>query len=547
MPSSPRRVKVTSPGRAYAAMAGATASMLCLGLLVPLVFGSPEVDQLTTRVPVDNSQIIGIAPADATVDATPDPTTVAPGATPFAGTTGTDPEPGTAVAGDGAVDPAAPAAAQAPAGPAAPAGETATPAGGAPQAGGSQSTPPAPPAGKPLTATDQGVTASGIKVGAILLDLSKVTALGLGLDNYDTDTQRRMFDTYFTRINDAGGINGRRITPVYATYDPLSTSGANSGPAICIRMAKDEKVFSVIGFTYTAGSCVAVQYKIPAVSHIGELQAVYQQSGNYMITSQPTQERLGRNWAAFLLDSGLSKGKKVGLLNVKDGGQSELVGNAVASTLSQLGQPVTYRAQLTSDEASASSQLPVEVQRMKAAGVEQVMLPVSFAYAISFMNQAEQQNYFPQYLTSDVFALASNGLIRTGPARSLANVIGVSTQSTVSPEGRTESAVEKDCREYYNRANPSSKQFAFGEEGPYNVICMDVEVLRRGTVPVGANLTRQAFVGAVQKLGPGSLPLSLGGSFAAGKTDFSDFQRPYRYFTACKCYKVAGPVAKARF
>ena len=280
----------------------------------------------------------------------------------------------------------------------------------------------------------------------MLLDLSTVKAIGLGLDNYDTGTQQKMFDTYFKRVNDAGGINGRKIQPVYATYDPLSTSGANSGPAICVRMAKDEKVFALIGFTYTAGTCAAIQYSIPVVTANGELEQVARQSHNYEIHTQPTYERIARNWTAYLLQTGLAKGKKVGLVDSADGGNFQLAGDAVQATFQKLGQPITYHARISNDTGSANSQIPVEVQKMKAAGVEQVMLSTNFLVATTFMQQAEQQNYYPQYLTSDIGALASTGLIRTGPAKSLSNLIGVTSGFAISPEGRTEQADSKDCQ-----------------------------------------------------------------------------------------------------
>ena len=525
------RVKVTSQRRAYATVAAVTASMLCIGLAVPLALASRE-PTASAAGPVDTTPI-SVAGGQGG-PAGPGAVGQAPGAAPGAVAPGV-------VGGPGALQvPGATAQGPGAAAPGAPAQGAPTPDGVAP--GGS-----APAGAGKLTASDQGVTPTSIKVGAVLLDLSKVKALGLGLDNYDTDTQQRMFDTYFNRVNEAGGINGRKIQPVYATYDPLSTSGANSGPAICVRMAKDEKVFALIGFTYTAGTCAAIQYSIPAITSNGELEQVARESHNYEIHTQPTYERMARNWTAYLLETSLSKGKKVGLVDIADGGNFQLAGDAILSTFQQLGQPITYHSRFTNDQGSASAQLPVEVQKMKAAGVEQVMLSANFLMATTFMQQAEQQNYYPQYLTSDIGALASNGLIRSGPAKSLSNLIGVTSAFTISPEGRTEQADSKDCRLFYNKTNPSQKQFAFGEEGPFNNICAEVELFTRAAIPAGTNLTRAGLVASVQRLGAGSLPNSLPGSFAAGKTNFSDNLLPARWNNPCTCYKLAGPVARARF
>lgn len=528
---SPERNRpgATSPSPVARTFTAVTASLLSLGLVVPLALATSKTDRLTASGAVNNGSLPTAGPA--VKGAGQGPIAGAPAGGAPAVLPGQGGAPGAGLIANGGS-----AAVGANAGVPAAAGPVAAAPGGRAAA-----------AGDPLTASDQGVTPTTIKIGAVLLDLSALTPLGLGLKNFDLDTQRRTFDTYFKRVNDAGGVNGRTIQPVYATYDPLSSSGANSGPAICVRMAKDEQVFALTGFTYTAGSCAAVQYRIPVATLQAELESVFRESNNYMITQQPSLQRIARNWSAFLLASGLSKGKKVGLVNTKDGGVEELPGDVVEATLAQRGQPITLRSQFTADQGSAASQIPVEVQKMKSAGVEQVMLCTNFLLAITFMQQAEQQNYFPTYLTSDIGALATDGLIRRGPSRSLSNVIGFTGQTFLSTQGRTEPAIEKDCREYYNKANPGKKQFAFGEEGPYNIICADVELLRRISAGSGRTLTRQGLVAAAQRLGPGSLPISLGGSYSQGKTDFTDYFMPDRYDVSCQCYKVAGPVTKGQY
>ena len=518
---------MTSPyprkGSGYALIAATIGALLLTGLTVPLVRTTPDSLAEVRDGAESSPEALGAAPSpEAGVAVTAAATaTLAPSPV-------TDGSP--AAAGD---EPAVPVPSTGPV-PAEPESAPTTPA-------------PGPTLRAPLTASDQGVTPTTIKVGAVLLDLRAATAVGLGLENYELETQRRIFDTHVDRLNASGVLGGRKVVLVFATYDPISSSGENSGPAICRRLAKDEKVFAVIGLTYTAGACAAVQYRIPVITSFADLESVYAASDNYMITSLPSYERIGRNWSAYLLDSGLSKGKKVGLLNVKDGALEELSADAAQATLSQLGQPLTYRAQLTNDQASAQSQIPVEVQRMKSLGVQQVMLPTNFLTAITFMQQAEQQGWYPTYLTSNIGALASNGLIRKGPARSLDNVIGVSSSTGISPEGRTEPPDDKDCRETYNRINPQSKQFAYGEDGPYGLICMVVRLFGAIAGPTGPDLTRRGFVATVQTLGPGTLATSLPGTFGPNKTNFAQNVMPARYSSACQCYRVAGPVAKTRY
>src|SRR5436309_2225961 len=46
-------------------------------------------------------------------------------------------------------------------------------------------------------------------------------------------------------LNKQGGINGRKVVPVFAAIDPLGTAPAQEA---CIKLTEDEKVFAVMSF-----------------------------------------------------------------------------------------------------------------------------------------------------------------------------------------------------------------------------------------------------------------------------------------------------------
>jgi hypothetical protein len=46
-------------------------------------------------------------------------------------------------------------------------------------------------------------------------------------------------------INNSGGINGRKIKPVYVAVNPI---GSDSATATCAQLTEDDQVFAVIGF-----------------------------------------------------------------------------------------------------------------------------------------------------------------------------------------------------------------------------------------------------------------------------------------------------------
>jgi ABC-type branched-subunit amino acid transport system substrate-binding protein len=475
-PKPQQRFRIPSPRRAYALVLGVTAAMLAVGLILPLALASSTS-----------------AEADFHRD-TPTGTIGIQGQSPAADPTPSD-------------EPSDSPSSSAPSG--------------------------------PLTASDVGVTADAIKVGVMLLDLSSVEPLGLGLDNFSIDLQKTAFDNYFARINDAGGINGRRVEPVYALRDPLAQSGKKSDAAICIQMSKDEQVFALIGFLYSAGPCAAIQYGVPAVAQQGVPEEQYAESDNYFTSAFPSPERTGRMWAKALVDTGVVDGHTVGLLSYADGLTENLGALAAEQELADLGHPVAMHVQLPTGGSTGDVQ--VAVQKMKAAGVDDVMIATPFIGVVQFTTFAAGQKYYPQYLVSDLGALAADGLIR-GADKSFDGAIGFT--SGAMPVGDTgESASEATCREDYNE-EADGKDLAAGEESAITPICAAVDMFVAAAQAAGSDLTRASFVDAMQNLGDTEFPGVLPGSFAPGKTDFSDGLRPIRYSNSCHCYSPAGdPIA----
>jgi hypothetical protein len=398
----------------------------------------------------------------------------------------------------------------------------------------------------PLTASDQGVTATTIKVGVVLLNLAPVVPLGLGLPNYQTSLQQSAFNTYFDRINSSGGIYGRKIVPVYAQFNPLSSTGPGSAAAICLQFVKDDQVFAIMGVSDPVGQCSAVQYQVPYIGANGLVNQYYTQSHNYLITSGSSLERTGENWAAFLVGSGLITGHKVGMLGLADGNTEQLSGNAAEQTLAQLGHPLTYRAQIPDNGSNAASIMPVLVHNMQEHDVDMVMLPTSFATAVQFMTAAQSAHYYPQYLTSDIGSLSADGLLSKAP-KVFNGAIGVTAGFYLAQahSGETEPADLNACRTEFNEA--TGKDLTYGESSPLSIICTDVDILQRGTTGAGTDLTRAGFVAAVERVGTWQLPGLLGGVSAPGRTDFSNALQPVRWSSTCQCYSTAGPVVQDKY
>ncbi|WP_432841398.1 ABC transporter substrate-binding protein [Dactylosporangium sp. CA-092794] len=387
-----------------------------------------------------------------------------------------------------------------------------------------------------VTDVAQGVTDTTIKVGVVLLDLSSVDSLGLGLPNYDIQLQQAAFDSLFNAVNASGGINGRMIKPIYASRDTLATTGPHSDKEICIRLAKDEQVFAVIGLTYDAGTCAVLQYHVPVVTRYPALEKVYQDSHGLLATLDPPLEQIERNWATVLVKSGLVKGHKVGMLSVADGSTYQLSGEAAADTLKQRGYPLTVMGEL--NPANGVPEIQALIQKMKSAGVDSVMLASDFANALRFVALAEAQHYTPQYLTSDLGSLASDGLLANA-GQSLDGAIAF-TDNAWPAKGALATPENQTCVDNYNKTTTTT-DIPPGAQSAVPLVCAITQIFVRAATDAGTRLNPRSFVQALEGIGAiEGLPAVLPGTFAPGKTGYSDQLQPLRWSSATKSYSPDG-------
>ena len=76
-----------------------------------------------------------------------------------------------------------------------------------------------------------------------------------------------MWGYYINNINEHGGINGRKIVPVFKEICPVQPAAAL---AACTSFTDDDHVFAVIGSMYDptgdAQLCIAKQHKTPLIT-----------------------------------------------------------------------------------------------------------------------------------------------------------------------------------------------------------------------------------------------------------------------------------------
>ncbi|MGW6710732.1 ABC transporter substrate-binding protein [Streptomyces sp. NPDC054956] len=303
--------------------------------------------------------------------------------------------------------------------------------------------PPQDPAGDAaMPAVAPGVTADSIRIGITYPDLEAVRQF-VQIDHGDYVAA---YDAVIARINEQGGIKGRRIVPVYAKINPVGPAPAQEA---CARLAQDEKVFAALGFFNSDDPLCYVETQRTAVfggaiTDVGRARAKapwFSTAGGDGITAAV---------AKFAEQGDLLKGRKIAVvgsvLAPKDVEKAK-------SALTQAGSAPVETATLDAppnDTVAVAQQSAVIVERFRAAGADTVFTigPIS----TSIGTQIEKTPWRPRLLFPD---LGSGALYAADQAPHDWSVLAGATAAGVRSD--FQDPEYQACLEDLYRADPSRR------------------------------------------------------------------------------------------
>lgn len=249
------------------------------------------------------------------------------------------------------------------------------------------------------TASDQGVTPETIKLGWLIPNLNELRAAGfdVGLAG-DWD---RIISAWVNELNRLGGWC-REVTFVKEVFDVLSVDDMI---AKCKAMTEDHKVFAVFtpgGYDSVAQLCIARDHKVPFINSEPEPEGWYEESAPYLWNMLMTKDRTHRNHVRWLVESQtVTSSHSVGVVyhDIPNVGPS--VRDAMLPELTAGGIVPEEVVALSSDDEQAIAQINQVVVQFQQAGIDFVFMPMNLIFKSQFMQQAEQQGYFPEYTDSD--------------------------------------------------------------------------------------------------------------------------------------------------
>lgn len=397
------------------------------------------------------------------------------------------------------------------------------------------------------TASDVGVTGDEARIGAILHDIGAAGRFGVSSPAADIENQRAAYQAYFDEVNAAGGVNGRRLTPVYRTYDVTSEDSAR---AVCNQLTEGDRVFAILAMELVGPPvlCVTEQHGTLLISEDGHPDQYYRRSNGLAFTSDPSRARTFRNQVAELHDQRVLRDRRIGILTGEFSDEYLAVDEALIPALRSYGYEVAHYAKLSGDIGTAQGQVPLAVRQMQAAGVDVVFLAINLVAATNFAQTADAQGYRPLYLTNDANA-STTEIYLTGMPDSF-EAIGITTFRTGEARiGRPEPAYDRGCREQFERSSGLSAD-RNDPDSPYGIAmnaCNLVRILAAGMRGAGPTLTRAGTSESLRSLEPFDMAFTPAGSFGTTKFDAPDFIRTARSVMSCRCWEPVDEYRRSQF
>jgi hypothetical protein len=268
---------------------------------------------------------------------------------------------------------------------------------------------------------DQGVTANSITVGIPYVDLAAVDQqFGLKINQ---GSYPDAYKALFQQINAHGGINGRKIVPVFVAVNPTGTAAAATS---CTQLTEDNHVF--VAFAPLSPICY-LEHGTPTIGATvaGNVSAGAAQ--NFTVTApatayDPTQ-------LAVLAKQGIFKGKKVGVFGgaVTDEPEVNIVDAALRKDHVDVAQSAVDSAPST-DQSASNQQQAVIAQRFQSSGVNEVVAVGTGSAVWPQGEESNQASYNPHWVATSWSDLAGVLAGKSFPQQYLENVVATNPQTS---------------------------------------------------------------------------------------------------------------------
>lgn len=282
-----------------------------------------------------------------------------------------------------------------------------------------------PCAGAELRAVDHGVDEESITVALLTVNLAALEAMGFGISTGEVDDQK-ILDAWANHLNGNGGVACREVQFVHVETD----LDVDRQIADCKRLTQDMKVHAVLspGGLVAGAQCITKDNDTPLVTSLAAPDYWGEEGHPYLWDLLMSQDRILKNHVQWLAESGAAVPGRdhIGVVYASEPYSGPSVKGSMVPEFEQLGYQVT-EAEVAFDPEQAAAQMAGVVVEFQQKGVDHVVLPTSIVNKTQFMQQAEQQMYFPDYSDDEATVGCQDFITDTYPERSWDRAHCVST------------------------------------------------------------------------------------------------------------------------
>jgi len=389
--------------------------------------------------------------------------------------------------------------------------------------------------------SSRGVTAATINIGFPVVSLSSLAGQEGFAADVEFGQQVEAIDLFVNQINRDGGIDGRRINPIIASYDPASESSMR---ALCKTWTEGSPaVFAVLdgigAWTGDNQLCITQEGHTPFIGEWTTVTSWTDQGSPYLWWTGPDQSAILRAVVAWGESAHLLGGsRKVGVIAGDRASDQAALDDVVLPALRRVGvDPVVVTiAADPSETATTDAEAPLVVQRFRSDGIDTVLPIIPFNVFFPLLQAESSQGYYPRLLLSDYESSieVALGLMPVPFAQALNGQEGLTTETLGGVDDDRPTAKGgydpglrtcwKAWHKRYPQIPPGTLSFYIEEQGPIADWCQAIHLFATAARAAGRDLNRRSFVTAMSKVTdfPGTVTpvLSYGPDKRYGPTEY---------------------------
>jgi hypothetical protein len=351
------------------------------------------------------------------------------------------------------------------------------------------------------TGPSPGVTDDAIKVGVTYVDLEAIREL----TNIDHGDYEAAYRALFDDINAKGGINGRKLEPVFAPVSPIGTAPADEA---CVKLTQDEKVFVVLGFFQADAVLCYVETNQTAIIG-GTMTPDRLQRASVPWFSTEASSDFEADAIRQLAEDGVLDGELAVVATTQD---EAALRSTVEPLLDELSIEPVETAIIDAPEDDVAAQnaaVAVIAERFRSAGATKVL--VVGGGGLVWANGVESTNYRPELIFTTLNSISAYTEDTAG--RDLSVVEGSVAGALFGPaEDSFADASMKDCLAVLSAAGVEVKdpaELAQGEPETFvsaSNACHNMALFTAIAEAAGEQLNYGTFRKAGEELGEVTIP-----------------------------------------